>query len=40
MSKKKPQKIEARPNREGIYPAETWRESNPGYEQSIRGGSK
>lgn len=35
MSKPKPPASEKpRPNREGIYPADTWRLSNPGYEKS------
>lgn len=33
MTKKQPKPAEARPNRGGIYPADTWRQSNPGYEK-------
>lgn len=33
MTKKKPATVQPRPNRDGIYPAETWRQSNPGYEK-------
>lgn len=33
MTKKKPPAVQPRPNREGIYPAATWRQSNPGHEK-------